>query len=119
MQSRLTEPERSKTTLTQDLAAADQSAPVVRLHPNAAARYRDKVADLEASLSAPEIKLAAAEALRGLIGSVMAPGLSAAGRAGDDPDAGVQRQSPQRKTPQSRSYGELNYRWLRGQDLNL
>ena len=77
MQSRLTEPERSKTTLTQDLAAADQPAPVVRLHPNAAARYRDKVADLAASLSAPEFKLAAAEALRGLIGSVMAPGLSA------------------------------------------
>ena len=40
--------------------------------------YRDKVADLEASQSTPEIKLAAAEALRGLIGSVMAPGLSAA-----------------------------------------
>ena len=70
LQVRLTELERSKTTLTQDLAAADQPAPVVRLHLNAAALYRNKVADLEASLAAPEIKLEAAEALRGLIDSV-------------------------------------------------
>nr|WP_324292525.1 zinc ribbon domain-containing protein [uncultured Lichenicoccus sp.] len=70
LQSRLTELEPSKTTLTQEPATADQPIPVVRLLPNAPALYRDMVADMEASLSAPEIKLEAAEALCGLIDRV-------------------------------------------------
>ena len=71
LQARLTELERSRDTLTAELSAADQPAPVVRLHPNAAAIYRAKVADLETSLSAPDIKLEASEALRALIDQVM------------------------------------------------
>ncbi len=46
-------------------------APRVRLHPNAADIYRAKVADLEASLNAPEIRLEAAEALRSLISRIV------------------------------------------------
>ncbi len=42
LQARVTEFEWFKTALTQDLAAADQPAPALRLHPNAAAVYRDK-----------------------------------------------------------------------------
>jgi site-specific DNA recombinase len=70
LQARLTELEQSKNDVTAKLSAADRPAPVVRLHPNAAAIYRAKVADLETSLSAPDIKLEASEALRALIGQV-------------------------------------------------
>ena len=41
------------------------------LHPNAAELSRAKVADLEASLNAPEIRLEAAEALRSLISRIV------------------------------------------------
>ena len=43
----------------------------IRLHPNAADIYRAKVADLEASLNAPEIRAAASDALRALIERVV------------------------------------------------
>jgi site-specific DNA recombinase len=46
-------------------------APVIRLRPNAADTYRAKVADLEASLHAPEIRAEASYALRVLIECVV------------------------------------------------
>jgi hypothetical protein len=49
-----------------------------RLHPNAAEIYRQKVAELEVSLNAPEIRLEASEALRTLIdGIILTPDVSA------------------------------------------
>ena len=48
-----------------------ESAPTVTLHPNAAEIYRAKVATLEASLNAPEIKAEASDALRALIDRVV------------------------------------------------
>ncbi len=48
-----------------------EPAPKVRLHPNAAGLYRAKVAALEASLNAPEIKAEASDALRALIDKVV------------------------------------------------
>ena len=52
---------------------AQAAAPSVRtrLHPNAAEIYRAKVADLEASLNAPEIQQEASEALRSMISKVV------------------------------------------------
>ncbi len=59
--------EAEETRLNAELTASATSVAPARLHPNAADLYRAKVADLETSLNAPEIRLEAAEALRGLI----------------------------------------------------
>ncbi|MCW3477931.1 hypothetical protein OL599_25675, partial [Rhodovastum sp. RN2-1] len=66
LRARLTELETSKVDLTAQLATLADPSPV-RLHPNAASLYAAKVAELEVSLNAPEIRDEAAEALRSLI----------------------------------------------------
>ena len=48
-----------------------EPAPRIRLIPNAADLYRAKVADLEASLNAPQIKAEASDALRAPIDKVV------------------------------------------------
>ena len=68
---RLEELEREQVTLQAEVAAAASPEPVVRLHPNAADIYRDKVAVLEASLAKPDIRQEAADALRALIERVI------------------------------------------------
>ncbi|WP_428374217.1 hypothetical protein [Lichenicoccus sp.] len=98
-----------------------------RLHPNAAALHRDKVAGLEASLSAPEIKLEAAEALRGLIDSVtLTPDPGAAdglrielrGALATILALASAARGPTKNSPRLVARG-VNDWWLRGQDLNL
>jgi site-specific DNA recombinase len=70
LRDRLNDLEARKTDLSGQIAAIGAPAPAVRLHPSAAAIYRAKVADLEASLNAPEIRMDAGETLRGLIDRV-------------------------------------------------
>ena len=70
LKARLTELERSKATLADQLARLDIPAPP-RLHPNAAAIYRDKVATLQASLNLPDISTEATSILRQLIDKVV------------------------------------------------
>ena len=65
---RLESLEHEQATLRIEIASAAPA--VVRLHPNAADLYRQKVASLEASLSEPSIRQEAAEALRALIDGV-------------------------------------------------
>ena len=60
---RLQELERRKGELTVALAGLEHP-PQVRLHPNAAAIYAAQVAELEASLNAPEVRAEAADMLR-------------------------------------------------------
>ena len=67
---RLTELERRKTDLAARLASAEAPPPRPRLTADAAAIYRAKVADLEASLTDAAIRTEAAEALRSLIEKV-------------------------------------------------
>ena len=62
--------ESEETRLNAELAAATTPVAPPRLHPNAAEIYRAKVAELEASLTAPEIMVEASEALRTLIEKV-------------------------------------------------
>lgn len=71
MNQQLRDLEADEIRLNAELAAAVTPAKPARLHPNAAETYRAKVADLETSLNAPEIKLEAVEALRGLIEKVV------------------------------------------------
>ena len=71
LRQRLNDLEARKAGITHDLALAAAPAPRVRLHPNAAEIYRAKVARLEESLNAPEIRLEAAEALRSLISRIV------------------------------------------------
>jgi site-specific DNA recombinase len=71
LRNRLTELEKDKAVLTIKMQAAEAPAPQVHLHPNAAGLYRDKVANLQASLNAPDIRLEAAAALRELIEKVV------------------------------------------------
>jgi hypothetical protein len=66
MKARMAELEAEKAALEERLAAAPD-APVVRLHPNLAQVYRDKVADLETALEDPQIKDEAMEIIRSLI----------------------------------------------------
>ena len=68
--SRLTELEAGKSDLAGQLAGLNDPRPV-RLLPDAAAIYAAKVADLETSLNAPEIRAEASEALRCLIERVV------------------------------------------------
>jgi site-specific DNA recombinase len=57
--------EARKVQLEKELAVAE--APPVRLHPNLAELYRQKIADLRTALNAPDTRDEAAETLRGLI----------------------------------------------------
>jgi site-specific DNA recombinase len=66
MKARMTELEAEKTALEARLAAAPE-LPKVRLHPNLAGMYRQKVAALEQALADPEIKAEAAEIVRSQI----------------------------------------------------
>ncbi len=68
--ARLTELEARKTTLEADLAAAGPP-PVVRLHPNLPAVYRDNVARLEQALDTDDTRAEAAEIIRGLIDRIV------------------------------------------------
>ena len=70
LRARLDELEARKAALTADLATQDQPAPAV-LHPKAAEAYRRQVADLEAALNDPEVRMEASEALRSLIEKVV------------------------------------------------
>lgn len=67
LKQRLDDLEAQKKQLQAELAAAEAPAPAVKLHPNAAAIYRAKVAELEAALNASEVKAEAADILRSLI----------------------------------------------------
>ncbi len=69
--ARLTELEARKTTLEADLAAAAGPPPVVRLHPNLPAVYRDNVARLEQALDTDGTRAEAAEIIRGLIDRIV------------------------------------------------
>ena len=70
LRARLTELETAKTRLAAEIANLVAPSPL-RLHPNAAALYAAKVADLEVSLNAPEIRAEATEALQSLIARVV------------------------------------------------
>jgi site-specific DNA recombinase len=70
LRARLNELEARKATLTTERAQAD-APPPTRLHPNAAALYAAKVAELETALNAPAIRSEAAAALRALIDRVV------------------------------------------------
>ncbi len=63
--------EAEQDALKAELESFSAPAPAALLHPNAAAIYREKVANLAESLNAPEIKLEAAEILRTLIEKVV------------------------------------------------
>jgi site-specific DNA recombinase len=71
MRGRLTELEARKAAVADDLARAADPQPSVVLHPNAAEIYRQRVAELEIALAAPEIRTEAAEVLRSLIDRVV------------------------------------------------
>jgi hypothetical protein len=71
LRRRLRELETHKAALHQQRESMGKPAPAIRLHPNAADIYRAKVADLEASLNAPEIRAEASDALRALIERVV------------------------------------------------
>jgi site-specific DNA recombinase len=66
MKARMAELEAEKAALEERLAAAPE-LPKVRLHPNLAGMYRQKVAALEQALADPEIKAEAAEIVRSQI----------------------------------------------------
>jgi site-specific DNA recombinase len=63
MKERMAELEAEKTML-EDRLAATPEPPNIRLHPNLAGLYRDKVAALERALADPAIKVEAAEIIR-------------------------------------------------------
>lgn len=65
LQQRLDELESRKSELEARLATP--ASPPVRLHPNLAQLYRDKVAELHVALSDPELRAEALELIRGLI----------------------------------------------------
>ncbi len=71
MNQQLRDLETEEKQLKAELDAAKAPAQPTNLHPNAAELYRAKVADLETSLNAPEIRLEVAEALRGLIEKIV------------------------------------------------
>jgi site-specific DNA recombinase len=65
MKARMAELEAEKAVLEERLGAAPELK--VRLHPNLAGMYRQKVAALEQALADPEIKAEAAEIVRSQI----------------------------------------------------
>ena len=67
LRKRLDELEDQQKSLRKQLQALASAEPVVRLHPNAAALYAAKVADLQAALEQPDIRLEAMDVLRTLI----------------------------------------------------
>jgi hypothetical protein len=71
LKQRLNELEAQKRQLEDQLSRAAAPAPVVRLHPNAAALYAAKVVDLQAALNQPAIRTEAMESLRTLIDKVI------------------------------------------------
>jgi site-specific DNA recombinase len=66
MKARMAELEAEKAMLEERLAAAPEP-PKIRLHPNLAGLYREKVAALEQALADPAIKAEAAEVIRSQI----------------------------------------------------
>ena len=77
LRTRLTELEKQKAALVAERTAL-MDLPPVQLHPKAAELYAAKVAELETSLNAPDIRPAAMEILRGLIDRItLTPDLSA------------------------------------------
>ena len=66
MKARMAELEAEHVELEERLSAAPE-LPKVRLHPNLAGMYRQKVAALEQALANPEIKAEAAEIVRSQI----------------------------------------------------
>jgi site-specific DNA recombinase len=74
MKARMAELETDKAALEERLAPAPEP-PKVRLHPNLAGVYRQKVAALEQALADPLDKAEAAEMVRGQIGRMtLTPG---------------------------------------------
>jgi hypothetical protein len=74
MKGRMANLEAEKATLEERLAAAPE-LPKVRLHPNLAGMYRQKVAALEQALADPSIKAEAAEIVRSQIEQItLTPG---------------------------------------------
>ena len=71
LQTRLHELEQRKSTLEEAVQAAEAPAPVIRLHPNVAGLYRQKVEGLEAALSDPAIRTEAIDALSAMIEAVV------------------------------------------------
>ena len=71
LRKRLSEIEARKVLLQKERDELSEPVTAIRLHPNAADIYSAKVADLEASLNAPEIRAAASDALRALIERVV------------------------------------------------
>ncbi len=67
LKTRLNDLEAQQASLRQQLQAAASPTPVVRLHPNAAALYAAKVAELQTALDQPDIRVEAMEVLRTLI----------------------------------------------------
>lgn len=67
LQKRLNDLEAQQAALREQLEAAASPAPVVQLHPNAAALYAAKIADLQAALEKPDIRVEAMEKLQALI----------------------------------------------------
>lgn len=68
---RLNQLEAQKTDLQMQLKAAANPDPGVRLHPNAAALYAAKVADLKSALNVPENRAEAIDHLRLLINGIV------------------------------------------------
>jgi site-specific DNA recombinase len=71
LRQRLSELEARKAALQEQREAMNKPVPTIRLHSNAAYIYVATVADLEASLSAPEIRAEASDAVRALIERVV------------------------------------------------
>jgi site-specific DNA recombinase len=71
LRQRLRELETRNATLLLRREEVSKATTAIRLHPNAADIYRSKVADLEASLNAPDIRAEASDALRALVERVV------------------------------------------------
>jgi site-specific DNA recombinase len=69
MKERMVELEAEKAVLEERLAAAPEP-PKIRLHPNLAGPYREKVAALEQALADPALKAESAEIIRSHIGRI-------------------------------------------------
>jgi site-specific DNA recombinase len=67
LKTRLNDLEAQQASLRQQLQTAASPEPVVRLHPNAAALYAAKVAELQTALDQPDIRVETMEVLRTLI----------------------------------------------------
>jgi len=67
VKKRLDDLKDQQRSLREQLQALADPQPVVRLHPNAASLYAAKVADLQAALDQPDIRLETMEVLRTLV----------------------------------------------------